>query len=119
VSKAVVLAQRRSNRIFFFSGRRMNRKIKFWSASAFVLIALPLAARVFINGLLSRDGQTGFQKIMNTPDLVMESMRVDIPKEMIPSERRRVAGVNYILMDTPERSNQEPVGKLLKEVIKQ
>ena len=48
----------------------------------------------------------------------MESMRVDIPKDLIPPERRRVAGVNYILMDTPEKSDQEPVSKLLKEIIK-
>jgi ABC-type Fe3+ transport system substrate-binding protein len=78
----------------------------------------PNAAKVFINWLLSRDGQTNFQKVMNGPDVVMESMRVDVPKDPIPPERRRVAGVNYILMDTPERSNQEPVSKLLKEVIK-
>jgi ABC-type Fe3+ transport system substrate-binding protein len=100
----------------------MNRKINFWSASALVLIALlalPLAARVFINWLLSRDGQTSFQKIMNTPDLVMESMRVDISKDPIAPEKRRAPGVKYIVMDTPERSNQEPVSKLLKEVIKQ
>jgi ABC-type Fe3+ transport system substrate-binding protein len=79
----------------------------------------PNAARLFINWLLSRDGQTSFQKIMNTPDLVMESLRVDISKDPIPAEKRRKPGVNYILMDTPERSNQEPVSKLLKNIIKQ
>jgi iron(III) transport system substrate-binding protein len=78
----------------------------------------PNAARVFINWLLSKEGQTSFQKIMNTPDLVMESMRIDIPKDPIPPERRRVAGVNYILMDTPEKSDQEPVNRLLKEIIR-
>jgi ABC-type Fe3+ transport system substrate-binding protein len=78
----------------------------------------PNAAKLFINWLLSREGQTSFQKIMNTPDLVMESMRVDIPKDPIPPERRRRAGLNYIVMDTPERSDQEPVSKLLKEIIK-
>jgi ABC-type Fe3+ transport system substrate-binding protein len=79
----------------------------------------PNAAKVFINWLLSRDGQASFQKIMNTPDLVMESLRLDISKEPIPAEKRRKPGVNYILMDTPERSNQEPVSKLLKTIIKQ
>jgi iron(III) transport system substrate-binding protein len=79
----------------------------------------PNAAKVFINWLLSRDGQASFQKVMNTPDLVMESLRVDISKEPIPAEKRRRAGVNYILMDTPERSNQEPVSRLLKTIIKQ
>lgn len=79
----------------------------------------PNAARVFINWLLSRDGQTSFQKIMNTPDLVMESMRVDISKDPIAPEKRRAPGVKYIVMDTPERSDQAPVAKLLKEIIKQ
>ena len=78
----------------------------------------PNAAKLFINWLLSRDGQTSFQKIMNSPDLVMESMRIDIPKDPIPPEKRRAGGVNYIVMDTPERSDQEPVNKLLKEIIK-
>lgn len=79
----------------------------------------PNAARVFVNWLLSREGQAAFQKIMNTPDLVMESMRQDIAKDPIPPEKRRAAGIKYILMDTPERSDQAPVTKLLKEIIKQ
>ncbi len=78
----------------------------------------PNAARLFINWLLSREGQTSFQNIINAPDLVMESMRVDISKDPIPQEQRRVAGMNYIMMDTPERSDQAPVSKLLKEIIK-
>lgn len=77
----------------------------------------PNAARLFINWLLSREGQTSFQKIMNTPDVIMESMRTDIPKDVI-ARNRRVAGVKYIVMDTPERSDQAPVSKLLGEIIK-
>ena len=78
----------------------------------------PNAARVFINWLLSREGQASFQRMMNSPDLTVESMRVDIPKDPVPAPQRRVAGTKYIIMDTPERSNQEPVSKLLKEIIK-
>jgi len=78
----------------------------------------PNAARVFINWLLSRDGQASFQKIMNSADLLVESMRVDIAKDVVPVGQRRVAGTKYIMMDTPERSNQEPVNKLFKEIIK-
>jgi iron(III) transport system substrate-binding protein len=78
----------------------------------------PNAARVFINWLLSRDGQASFQKVMNSENLLVESMRVDIPKDPVPAAQRRVAGMKYIIMDTPERSNQEPVNKLLKEIIK-
>jgi len=77
----------------------------------------PNAARVFINWLLSRDGQASFQKIMNSENLLVESMRVDIPKDPVPAAKRRVPGLKYIMMDTPERSNQEPVNKLLKEII--
>jgi ABC-type Fe3+ transport system substrate-binding protein len=78
----------------------------------------PNAARLFVNWLLSREGQLSFQKVMNSADLLVESMRVDIAKDAIPAPQRRVAGVKYIIMDTPERSNQEPVNKLLKEIIK-
>ena len=78
----------------------------------------PNAAKVLVNWLLSREGQTNFQKIMNTPDTTMESMRTDIPKDSIPPEDRRVAGIRYIVMDTPERSDQRPLSKLLGELIK-
>jgi ABC-type Fe3+ transport system substrate-binding protein len=78
----------------------------------------PNAARVFINWLLSREGQASFQKVMNSADLLVESMRVDIAKDPLPAAHRRVAGTRYIIMDTPERSNQEPVNKLFKEIIK-
>jgi ABC-type Fe3+ transport system substrate-binding protein len=78
----------------------------------------PNAARLFVNWLLSREGQLSFQKVMNSADLLVESMRVDIAKDAIPAPQRRVAGVKYIIMDTPERSNQEPVNRLLKEIIK-
>ncbi|MGH7829561.1 MAG: hypothetical protein ACREP8_05240 [Candidatus Binatia bacterium] len=54
---------------------------------------------------------------MNSPDLTMESMRTDIPKDPVPSADRRIDGINYIVMDTPERSDQAPVSKLLKEII--
>jgi ABC-type Fe3+ transport system substrate-binding protein len=78
----------------------------------------PNAAKVFINWLLSRDGQQSFQTIMNGPDLTVESLRIDIPKDPIPAAQRRAAGTKYIIMDTPERSDQAPLTKLFKEIIK-
>jgi len=78
----------------------------------------PAPARVFINWLLSREGQLSFQKTMNSDSLLVESLRVDIPKDAVPAAQRRVAGVKYINMDSAERSNQEPVNKLFKEIIK-
>ena len=68
--------------------------------------------------LLSRDGQASFQKIMNSADLLVESLRIDIPKDVVPAGQRRAAGTKYIMMDMPERSNQELVNKLFKEIIK-
>jgi hypothetical protein len=55
---------------------------------------------------------------MNSADLLVESMRVDVAKDPISAPQRRVPGMKYIIMDTPERSNQEPVNRLLKEIIK-
>lgn len=78
----------------------------------------PNAARIFINWLLSREGQANFQKVMNSPDLTVESMRVDISKDPVPAPQRRVAGTKYIIMDTPERSDQAALNKLLKEIIR-
>jgi iron(III) transport system substrate-binding protein len=77
----------------------------------------PNAAKLFVNWLLSAEGQTSFQKIMNGPDVTMESLRIDIPKDPVPPAKRRVAGIPYVVMDTAERSDQAPVAKLLNEVI--
>ena len=55
---------------------------------------------------------------MNSVDLLVESLRIDIPRDVVHAAQRRAAGTTYIMMDTPERSNQEPVNKLFKEIIK-
>jgi len=78
----------------------------------------PNAAKLFINWHLSREGQASFQKIMNTADVEMESMRVDIPKDVVPEAHRRKDNIDYIVMDTAERGDNRPVGKLLKSIIR-
>ena len=78
----------------------------------------PNAAKVFINWLLSREGQIAYQEIMNAPDSSFESMRIDVPKDRVPLADRRKEGVKYVVMDTPERADQEPVDKLLNEILK-
>jgi ABC-type Fe3+ transport system substrate-binding protein len=78
----------------------------------------PNAARVFINWLLSREGQDTFQKVMNRLDNLFESMRIDIPKEPVPVEYRRKEGINYLMMATAERADHAPVEKLLNEILK-
>ena len=56
----------------------------------------PNGARVFLNWYLSRQGQMIWQKVMNTKvGEPSESMRIDIPKDDVPAEVRRVDGVDY------------------------
>ncbi len=69
----------------------------------------PDAAKLFINWLFSREGQTAYQKATNTPINSEESMRNDIPKEMIPAEDRRLEGVKYMLFDRPEFMDMKPI----------
>ena len=62
-------------------------------SSAFGSLALmnraphPNAAKVFINWLLSREGQTLFQKVMSQPAMRETSRRADVPKRSYPGRR--------------------------------
>jgi iron(III) transport system substrate-binding protein len=78
----------------------------------------PSAAKVFINWFLSREGQTVYQEIMNSPTDQVESMREDIPKEPIPASYRRRRGVEYVPMFMPDRADPEPIIRLFKEIVK-
>jgi spermidine/putrescine-binding protein len=78
----------------------------------------PNAATVFINWMLSRKGQTTLQDVLNPTGRIYESMREDIPKDIIPTERRRQKSVEYIMMATPTRSDNVPPAKLLKQIIR-
>lgn len=74
----------------------------------------PNAARVALNWLLSREGQIAYQKVYGEPD----SLRIDIPKDNVPSYSRRVEGVKYLEIDRPELMNREPIVKIVNEVWK-
>ena len=50
----------------------------------------PSAAKVALNGLLSREGQIGYQTVYAKAGEARESMREDIPKDLIPASSRRV-----------------------------
>jgi iron(III) transport system substrate-binding protein len=76
----------------------------------------PNAARVAINWLLSREGQTAFQRISNTG--ISNSLRVDISKDIVQPEFRRVPGGNYVATERPEWMDVSPILKLVKEVWK-
>lgn len=72
----------------------------------------PNAAKVFVNWLLSREGQSEFQKRDGT-----DSLRTDIHKGNVLPENRRLDGVNYFDGDDPKYSDRRPADKLLNEIL--
>ena len=77
----------------------------------------PNAAKVFINWFLSREGQIAAQNIAAKGEGI-DSLRIDIPKDMIPADYRRWDKSKFFDMDTSENSNERPVFKLITEVWK-
>jgi ABC-type Fe3+ transport system substrate-binding protein len=63
----------------------------------------PSAAKVFINWLLSRDGQLTLQKALSGgQEEPPDSLRIDFPKDDIPTDNRRRDGVDYMDLDSRE-----------------
>ncbi len=77
----------------------------------------PNAAKLFINWFLSREGQLMAQNIAAKVEGI-DSLRIDIPKDMVPPDYLRGDKTKFFDMDTPERSNERPVLKLITEVWK-
>jgi iron(III) transport system substrate-binding protein len=76
----------------------------------------PNAAKVFINWYLSRQGQMVWQNVMNKKEVeASDSMRIDIPKEDVLPDGRRVEGKKYNVVGFLD---PEPVQKLIQEVVK-
>jgi iron(III) transport system substrate-binding protein len=76
----------------------------------------PNAAKVFINWYLSRQGQMVWQRVMNTKEVEpSDSMRVDIPKDDVLPDARRIEGRKYQVIGFLD---PEPVQKLINEVLK-
>ena len=76
----------------------------------------PNAAKVFVNWLLSREGQSAFQRIISTPGEAKNSRRIDVPKDHIPASERRVDGVKYFDGDDLNSRDITPVTKLMDEI---
>ena len=79
----------------------------------------PNAARLFVNWLLSREGQMAFQRTANTPTNSEESMRSDIPKDVVRKELRRVDGVKYLLADSPQFMDMAPILEVVAKALAQ
>jgi iron(III) transport system substrate-binding protein len=76
----------------------------------------PNAAKIFINWYLSRQGQMVWQNVMNRKEVeASDSMRIDIPKEDVLPDGRRVEGKKYNVVGFLD---PDPVQKLLQEVLK-
>jgi iron(III) transport system substrate-binding protein len=92
-------------------------------SSAFGSLALmnraphPNAAKVFVNWLLSREGQTLFQKVVSVSGDARNSRRIDVPKDHIPPEEQRRDKMSYFDTDDPDTKDISPAIKLLDELL--
>ena len=75
--------------------------------------AHPNAAKVFINWLLSRQGQMAVQKEGETND----SLRIDIPKTDVRDHIRRRDGAHYTVTWAPHWMDVEPVQKVVNQAL--
>ena len=73
----------------------------------------PDAAKVVINWLLSREGQSRWLEYNFKERSDYDSMREDIPKEKVNPRGRRVPGGTYLLTDKPE--DMKPIYDLIKQ----
>lgn len=76
------------------------------------------AAKLFINWFLSREGQLMAQNIAAKQGEGIDSLRMDIPKDMIPPAFRRGDKSKFFDMDAPEHASDDPALKLINEVWK-
>jgi iron(III) transport system substrate-binding protein len=77
----------------------------------------PNAAKVFVNWLLSRDGQAQVQKgRKGRPRTGSNSLRIDIPKNDVPEEMQRKDNVDYFDSDDDNTSDRRPADKLFNEI---
>ena len=78
----------------------------------------PNAAKVFINWLLSRNGQIALQKSMINSESPPDSLRIDIPKDDVPYQSRRLDEIKYLDTGRPEWINMKPIIEVVNEALK-
>ena len=78
----------------------------------------PNAGKVFINWLLSRNGQIALQKRMMNGESPADSLRIDIPKDEVPFEQRRLPDIKYLDTGKPEWMDMKPVLDVVNEALK-
>lgn len=78
----------------------------------------PNAAKVFINWLLSRNGQIALQRRTMTAESPADSLRTDIPKDEVPYDNRRLEGIKYLDTGKPEWIEMKPIIDVVNEALK-
>jgi ABC-type Fe3+ transport system substrate-binding protein len=73
----------------------------------------PNASKVFLNWLLSRDGQSALQRDGGVAD----SLRLDIPKNDVRPMARRKEGAKYIVTWKEEWIDAEPMQKVVNAAL--
>jgi len=77
----------------------------------------PNAAKIFVNWLLSREGQTEVQKgRKGRPRTGSNSLRTDILKNSLPEEIQRKDGVDYFDADDDANADRRPADTLFNEI---
>jgi ABC-type Fe3+ transport system substrate-binding protein len=76
----------------------------------------PNAAKVFINWLLSREGQIAFQKTF--VDDYSLSVREDVPKEDVPPAFRLAKGTKFFPAYRPEYIDTKPALKIIEDALR-
>ena len=77
----------------------------------------PNAAKVFINWYLARKAQTALQKDMGKVADAPDSLRIDIPKDDVTPNNRRVDGVNYTTVFRSEWTDMKPIYAVVNEAL--
>ena len=77
----------------------------------------PNAARVFINWYLSQEGQIAFLQA-NRDELRVNSLRDDLPPDMVAPTAARRKDRDYLLINRPEWMDFSPIQKLLEDIRK-
>ena len=78
----------------------------------------PNAAKVFINWFLSREGQLTLQRALaKASDEAPDSLRIDISKDDVPAENKRVEGVKYLDLDVQGRLDMKPILDVIEEAL--
>src|ERR1044072_1378757 len=75
----------------------------------------PNASKVFINWLLSANGQIALQKSQANAESPADSLRIDIPKNDVPFASRRLEGIKYLDTGRPEWIEMKPILDVVNE----